>query len=93
MRNKKIHTFFTMLSLLFINNTSTFAQCAMCKTSVESDLANGGSIGQGLNTGILYLMGIPYVILMIGAYLFFKKPIDARVKVWRNKRFPAKHQN
>jgi hypothetical protein len=82
-----------MWLLLFINNISAFAQCAMCKTSVESDLANGGSIAQGLNTGILYLMGIPYVILMVGAYLFFKKPIDARIKVWRDKHFPAKQAN
>lgn len=68
------------------------AQCAMCKTSVESDLNNGGSIAKGLNTGILYLMAIPYIILMIGAYFFFKKPIDAKIKAWRNKHFPVKAQ-
>lgn len=90
MKNKGIHSFFTMLVLLF-NNTSIVAQCAMCKSSVESDLAAGGSIGEGLNTGILYLMAIPYVILMVGAYFFFKTPIDARIKVWRNKHFPAKY--
>jgi uncharacterized membrane protein len=80
----------TALLLLFIVNNSTFAQCAMCKSSVESDLANGGSIAQGLNTGILYLMVIPYLILMLGAYFFFKAPIDAKVKVWRSKHFPGK---
>ena len=66
-----------------------FAQCAMCKASVESDLKNGGSIGTGLNTGILYLMAIPYIILMIGGYFFFKKPIDAKIKVWKEKYFPS----
>ncbi|MES2286826.1 MAG: hypothetical protein V4547_14145 [Bacteroidota bacterium] len=93
MKNKRILSFFTMLLLLFISNTSTFAQCAMCKSSVESDLAAGGSIGGGLNTGILYLMFIPYLILMTGAYFFFKKPIDAKIKVWRNKHFPSKQAN
>lgn len=90
MKNKRIHLFFIMLVMLFINISRSFAQCAMCKTSVESDLASGGSIGTGLNTGILYLMTIPYIILMVGAYFFFKTPIDARIKVWRNKHFLSK---
>jgi len=83
-----------MVSILLLgNNAYTFAQCAMCKTSVESDLQNGGSIGRGLNTGILYLMAIPYVILMVGGYFFFKKPIDAKIKAWKEKRFPSKQSN
>ena len=65
----------------------------MCKTSVESDLNNGGSIGKELNTGILYLMTLPYIILMLGAYFFFKKQIDARVRAWRDKHFPRKQAN
>jgi hypothetical protein len=64
--------------------------CAACKTALESDLDNGGSIAKGLNTGILYLMAIPYLILILGAYFFFKKPIDAKVKAWRMKYFPSK---
>jgi hypothetical protein len=59
----------------------------MCKTTSESDLANGGSIANGLNTGILYLMAVPYLVLMTGGYFFFKKPIDAKVKVLLNKYF------
>lgn len=90
MKNKEFYSFFTVLLLLFFNNTSIFAQCAMCKSSVESDLAAGGSIGEGLNTGILYLMAIPYLILMTGAYFFFKSPIDAKIKVWRDKHFLSK---
>ena len=62
----------------------------MCKTTAESDLNDGGSIANGLNTGILYLMAIPYVILMIGGYFFFKKPIDSKIKTWKNKYFPVK---
>ncbi len=65
----------------------------MCRTSVESDLANGKGLAQGLNTGILYLMAVPYIILMTGAYFFFKKPIDAKIKIWRNKHFPSKQGN
>jgi hypothetical protein len=62
----------------------------MCKTSVESDLDSGGSIANGLNTGILYLMAIPYLVLMIGGYFFFKKQVDAKLKFLWNKYFPSK---
>ena len=76
--------------LLLINNAITFAQCAMCKTTAASDLEAGGTIGKGLNTGIFYLMSIPYIILMVGGYFFFKKSIDAKVKSWKNKHFSSK---
>lgn len=93
MKLKKIISSCLLFVLLIISNASTYAQCAMCKTSVESDLNNGGSIGKELNTGILYLMTLPYIILMLGAYFFFKKQIDARVRAWRDKHFPRKQAN
>lgn len=94
MKNKKFNlTTLMLLLLFFINKANTFAQCAMCKTSVESDLANGGSIAQGLNKGILYLMAVPYLVLMLGAYFFFKKPIDAKIKAFRDKHFRFKSIN
>ena len=77
--------------LLFIINANVYAQCSVCKNGVASNLNDGsGSIGKELNTGILYLMAIPYILLMTGAYIFFKKPIDAKVKAWKEKRFPRK---
>jgi hypothetical protein len=50
--------------------------CAMCKAVVESEESAaifGGeqSVGRGLNTGILYLMAVPYVLL----FLLFRKRI------------------
>jgi hypothetical protein len=90
MKIKRILSFCILTLLMFVNNVHTYAQCAMCRTSVESDLNNGGSIGKELNTGILYLMAIPYILLMSGAYVFFKKPIDAKVKAWKEKHFPSK---
>ena len=86
MKKRTIILFFAFIFF----QTYSFAQCAMCRTSAESDLKNGGSIAKGLNSGILYLMAIPYIILMLGAYFFFKKSIDARIKTWKLKRFPAK---
>ncbi len=51
--------------------------CAMCKAVVESGEGGGRifggeqSVGRGLNSGILYLMAVPYVLL----FLLFRKKI------------------
>lgn len=58
---KKLLVFILIFSTHFLN-----AQCAMCKAVVES-----GDISQaeGLNTGILYLMIFPY--LLVGTLFYF----------------------
>lgn len=48
--------------------------CSMCKAVVENETeAFGGkqAIGAGLNSGILYLMAVPYLLL----FLLFRKRI------------------
>lgn len=54
-------------SVFILLANSSFAQCAMCRANAESNLKNGGSIAKGLNSGILYLMAIPYLLL---AFIF-----------------------
>lgn len=45
------------------------AQCAMCKAVVE----NGDSgLAKGLNNGIVTLMVIPYILVAIVAFFFWK---------------------
>lgn len=48
------------------------AQCAMCKSVVESNLENGDTIGSGLNDGILYLMAMPYISLALIAFFWVR---------------------
>ena len=48
------------------------AQCPMCKISAETNLNNGGSAGQGLNKGILYLFATPYLIIGGIGYLWYR---------------------
>jgi cobalamin biosynthesis protein CobD/CbiB len=50
--------------ILFVSTVN--AQCAMCKAVVES---GGESQAEGLNSGILYLMVFPY--LLVGALFYF----------------------
>jgi hypothetical protein len=50
-----------------------FAQCPMCKMAAESNLKSGGTAGKGLNNGILYLLAMPYLLVSIIGYVWWKK--------------------
>jgi hypothetical protein len=58
---------FVAFLLAFAVNTN--AQCAMCKAQLES---NDGGVGNGINSGIIFLMIIPYVLLATLLLVFFK---------------------
>jgi len=60
--------------LLLLTQVDAIAQCAMCRTTVESSISNGRSnIATGLNTGILYLLSAPYLIVGAIAFLWFRQ--------------------
>jgi hypothetical protein len=65
---KKIGLVFIFLSL----NVLTFAQCAMCKAVLESNLENGGTAAAGINDGIIYLMFIPYILIGTVGFFIYK---------------------
>ena len=74
-----------ILFLIFNIQHSTFnianAQCAMCKAVVETNMdGQTNKVGMGLNSGILYLMALPYLILGSMFFFFFKKQIMEKVK-------------
>jgi hypothetical protein len=50
----------------------TFAQCPMCKMSAESNLKNGGTAGKGLNTGILYMLALPYSLVGVIGFIWWR---------------------
>ncbi|MGV8947074.1 MAG: hypothetical protein ACOH1N_11640 [Lutibacter sp.] len=56
----------TLSILLLLVIQIANAQCAMCKAVVES---GNPEEAEGLNSGILYLMVFPYIL--IGAVFFF----------------------
>ena len=66
--------FFILVALVFLTQIDAVAQCAMCRTTVESTISNGRSnIATGLNTGILYLLSAPYLIVAAIAFLWFRQ--------------------
>jgi hypothetical protein len=71
MKRKYIFIFLAIAAVFVFFSVDAEAQCAMCRKAAESKNASGTVIGRGLNPAILYLMGIPYVIL----FFIFRKQI------------------
>ena len=61
------------LIVFVIAQANTFAQCAMCRMTVESTVSDGRSqIASNLNTGILYLLTAPYLLVVVVGYLWWR---------------------
>ncbi len=70
----------TSLALLIIalqigTYSPVTAQCPMCRMSATNNLKDGGTAGKGLNSGILYMLATPYLIVGVIGYVW-----------WRNRR-------
>lgn len=63
---------------LVVLTISMDAQCPMCKMAAESNLENGGTEGKGLNTGILYMLLLPYLLVSAIGYLWWRNNRKAR---------------
>ena len=64
-----------VVTILFflISSASAIAQCAMCRSTLENNFSNGDpGIAAGINTGILYLLVLPYLAIMVVGYLWLK---------------------
>lgn len=49
------------------------AQCAMCSLNAENSVQNGNTEGNGLNSGILYLLAAPYLAVACVGFIWYKK--------------------
>lgn len=72
---KSIYKYIIILvALVFVTLLSTElnAQCPMCRMTAESNLANGGVDGAGLNAGILFLLATPYFLIGLLGYNWWR---------------------
>lgn len=77
MKVKGFFIFGLVLFFMVLPTESLLAQCAMCKQSAESTMKNDpSSIANGLNSGILYLMAVPYLAIMF----IFRKQIASLMR-------------
>ncbi|MBC7451489.1 MAG: hypothetical protein H7259_08375 [Cytophagales bacterium] len=65
--------FSLLVSVLFfylLSVTTIQAQCAMCAASLES--SKGEGMNSGINSGILYLMLFPYILIGTIGFIWYR---------------------
>ena len=79
MKQRVFKLFYAGLMVLMLSfvSTTAYSQCAMCRATVESNVGTGSKepesdVGAGLNTGILYLMLIPYLLVGTIGFLWYR---------------------
>jgi hypothetical protein len=66
-------TLLCILVFLILSVGDSAAQCAMCRSTLENNYSNGNpGIAAGINTGILYLLAMPYLAVAILGYFWYK---------------------
>jgi hypothetical protein len=69
---KKV-TALLIVALLFALSIDVLAQgCPMCKTSLEEARKNGSQVGNTLNSGILYLLALPYLVASVFGVIWYR---------------------
>ena len=58
--------------MVIISTVILEAQCPMCRMSAEANLKDGGSMANGLNRGIIYLLIFPYLLVSIIAFIWLR---------------------
>ena len=79
-----------ILLFLAIGVSQSFAQCAMCRTTIENNVSAGDtSLASGLNLGIMYLFFAPYVVIGVIAFFWYrnsKKEHGKKIRLVRHSR-------
>jgi len=76
-----------MMVLVMLSTTQSWAQCAMCRATLENNLSNGNpGIATGINVGILYLFFAPYLAVGLIAYFWYRTS-----KTNARKEFESRH--
>ena len=70
---------------LMLSVAEASAQCAMCKAVAEDSMDEAGyGLAMGLNTGIIFIMSIPYILLTIVVLVFFRSQLKGFLKSFNN---------
>lgn len=69
-----------VLFLMMLMSTIAWGQCAMCRATLENNVSHGeAGLAPHLNTGILYLFAMPYILVAIVGFLWYKNSRSAKV--------------
>jgi hypothetical protein len=84
MKKKPLYIFSLVFILSFISLDAD-AQCSMCKAVAESATdEHGNHTAGGINAGIIYMMGVPYLLLGFLALVFFRERIKSFIQDFRS---------
>ncbi|MEQ6121898.1 hypothetical protein [Reichenbachiella sp. MALMAid0571] len=74
------------VSAVLFFSMKSFAQCAMCKTTVVNNVNNGElNLAEGLNFGIMYLFFTPYLVIAVVAFFWYRNSkSNARNKQYKS---------
>lgn len=73
MKIVRLCIFLLVLAVSGMVASDASAQCAMCSLNAENSVKNGNTQGKGLNDGILFLLGAPYLAIAVVGYIWYKK--------------------
>ncbi|GAA4325058.1 hypothetical protein GCM10023149_27140 [Mucilaginibacter gynuensis] len=73
MKALRILLILVVLSLSVVTTQKAVAQCAACTAAVETNNASGDTKTSGLNSGIMYLLAMPYIAVAIVGFVWYKK--------------------
>lgn len=81
--------YFVLLGLLVLafmmTTTNAEAQCAMCRAVAEDSINEDGyGMAMGLNSGILFIMSLPYILLSVGFLVFYRTKIMGFLRAFNN---------
>ena len=67
------NTAIALLIVFCLTTQLSVAQCPMCVTSVESSRESGNTVGEKINSGILYLLTMPFLAFaVVGTTYWYK---------------------
>jgi len=61
-----------IIGIFLLTSEDLISQCPMCRMSAESNLKDGGTEGKGLNKGILYMLSMPYLLVMTLGIIWYR---------------------
>ncbi len=88
MTARRLLTLLVVLAAVVLAPELAQSQCAMCVTALEQ---NGGEMAAGFNRGILFLLGMPYVVFgIIGAsWLWKRRQREKQLRLINSRTSPA----
>lgn len=71
----RIKSFLLLLIISVVATSNSFAQCAMCRATLETNVSNGSQeqLASTLNFGIMYLFAAPYLLVATVGYIWYKQ--------------------